>query len=492
MAERHDKQILFIRAIIFIVLSVVFVHSISAINASSSSYSIGMFGNGVISGSVSGSYSARFVTLESPGTRNAVSGSYLTNVGFFGNTGYHDSVRINSYSISPRSAVIGSTIGLYISALNAESVWAKITSPNGQQQILTLINNNLVNYLPSPSVVGRYNVIFYANSSDGATASVLDYFDLVEQPEEPDIPPSSGGGGGALIIQRNCTYIWDCTPWSVCSDGKQTRQCSNVGSCTGNENKPSEEISCTESLFDISLGIKDIKLLNNTLAFNIDLIEKMSNQKIDVHIKYSIIDSDNKEIYSQIETKAIDSALFYEKELKDLHLVDGEYILRVDVLYGNLQRAFAEQKFSINNIKIEGILGDRTITGKVTDLFFGDETDYKIYLWILLIVVLFLLRKKVSTVFGNIHSRLSGLDKQKHRHNSVRGLIGKKVYSESGDYLGKVEDIILGKSRIESLKIKLDQKHHKGKGIAISYNAVKSVKEVVIVQADVFHKMHAG
>lgn len=492
-------------AALYLIFIFFFIQSALAINASSTSYSIGMFGNGLqTSGSVSGSYSFRFVTLESPGTRNAVTGSYLTNVGFFGNTGYYESVRINSYSISPKSAVIGSTIGLYVSALNAESVWAEIISPNNQEQTLILINGDLVNYLPSPSVVGRYNVTFYANSSDGSVATILDYFDLVEQPEEPEQPGSpktgGGGGGGTTIIERNCTYIWDCTPWSVCSNGKQTRQCTNVGNCIGSENRPSEKINCTESLFDISLDTSDIKIINNTLAFKIDLIEKMSNQKIDVHIKYSIIDSTNNEIFSQIETKAIDGTLLYEKELRELNLENGDYILRVDILYGNLQRAFSEQKFSIRE-QTEILDSDKTMTGRVVDLFYNDEgPSYRSLIWILLVLLLFIARHKmyhalkaVISLFlkFRVHSRHLGI--KGSPHNSIMGLMGKKVYSESGDYIGKIEDIILGKGKIDSLKIKLSRRtHFKGKGILIGYNAVWSVKDVLIAHSGIIDKFEKG
>ncbi|MBU1103068.1 MAG: PRC-barrel domain-containing protein, partial [Nanoarchaeota archaeon] len=86
---------------------------------------------------------------------------------------------------------------------------------------------------------------------------------------------------------------------------------------------------------------------NNTLEFNVDLIERGGIEKIDVQIKYSIIDKDNNEIFSQIETKAIQGELNYDKRIEEVKLENGEYILRVDILYGNLQRAFAEQKFEI-------------------------------------------------------------------------------------------------------------------------------------------------
>src|SRR3989338_10261979 len=61
------------------------------------------------------------------------------------------------------------------------------------------------------------------------------------------------------------------------------------------------------------------------------------------------------EIFSQIETKATQSNLSYQKEIEEIKLVDGEYILRVDILYGNLQRAFAEQSFKVKGGELETI-----------------------------------------------------------------------------------------------------------------------------------------
>jgi len=161
------------------------------------------------------------------------------------------------------------------------------------------------------------------------------------------VTPSLGGGGTTTIIEK-CVYNWDCTPWGLCADGKQTRVCKNIGTCEGNESKPVEEMQCSEALFDISLNLKNIELTENkTLKFNIGLAEKIGVEKIDVHIKYSIIDKDDKEIFSQIETKAVQGKLNFDKETEKVKLPEGKYTLRVDILYGNLQRAFAEQKFEI-------------------------------------------------------------------------------------------------------------------------------------------------
>ena len=286
--------------LLIIFLFSIFLQSVSALTAESESYSVSSFGTGLqASNPSSETYQSSAISTTEASTRNAENDQFTTNIGFWSNTTYYVSVSIISYSISPRSAVVGSTIGLSISALNSQSVWAKITSPNSQEQTLTLINGQTVNYLPNPSVVGRYNVIFYANSSSGAIAGVADYFDLTEQTQSSS--SSSGGGGSGSTIIKSCTYNWDCTSWSLCSDGKQTRECKNTGNCVGTENKPKEETQCSEALFDVVMKFKNIELTSNdTLKFNVSLTETKGIEKIDVQIKYSIIDNKNNEIFSQI------------------------------------------------------------------------------------------------------------------------------------------------------------------------------------------------
>jgi len=119
------------------------------------------------------------------------------------------------------------------------------------------------------------------------------------------------------------------------------------------EGKPIEERICSDALFDLTLNLLITNYKNNTIKFNVDLTEKEGIDKIDVQIKYSIIDKDNNEIFSQIETKAIQGELNYEKEIEEVELADGEYILRVDILYGDLQRAFAEQKFEVKKGELD-------------------------------------------------------------------------------------------------------------------------------------------
>ena len=69
-------------------------------------------------------------------------------------------------------------------------------------------------------------------------------------------------------------------------------------------------------------------------------------------------------------------------------------------------------------------------------------------------------------------------------------LIGKRVYTDSGHYLGKVEEVIIKSNKIDSLKIRLDKKQKfVVKGVIIKYKGVKGVGHVIIVNKLVFDKI---
>jgi len=53
-----------------------------------------------------------------------------------------------------------------------------------------------------------------------------------------------GGGGGGAAAEEECTELWECTAYSPCSDGKQTRTCTDKNSCGTVENKPDTERAC--------------------------------------------------------------------------------------------------------------------------------------------------------------------------------------------------------------------------------------------------------
>jgi len=118
----------------------------------------------------------------------------------------------------------------------------------------------------------------------------------------------------------------------------------------------------------------------------------------------------------------------------------------------------------------------------------NDLLSYRNINWLIPIVLLIILgifRKKIIEKFKEITSKITA----KKDSNSVSGLKNKKVYTDSGDYVGKVEESILEKNKIYGLKIKLDKKFKYHKNILLKYEYVKNVSEVLIIDNKVIESL---
>ena len=242
-------------------------------------------------------------------------------------------------------------------------------------------------------------------------------------------------------------------------------------------------MQCSESLFDITLRLDDVKFTESgNINFNINLDEKIGLEKIDVHVKYSIINSTGYEVFSQIETKAVEKSLSYDKILDGFNLVDGDYILRVDVLYGNLQRAFAEQKFSILNGDLveEDNLG---ITGFVvsTEIILS---RLKFSFALLIVSILLLIGTYWFYSKGPFRNKGVGL------LSHVRGL---DVYTDSGMKIGRVYEVMILDNKIYGLMVVVDSSAPISlPKVMIRYEFVQSVHDVVVVNSRILEHNSGG
>ncbi len=86
------------------------------------------------------------------------------------------------YTIQPNIIVNGSNVSLMIDASDPSGVdrtWLNITLPDSTYQTIDLQNGVAINYTTT-SLIGRYNITFFANDTLGNEGNVSDYFNAQE------------------------------------------------------------------------------------------------------------------------------------------------------------------------------------------------------------------------------------------------------------------------------------------------------------------------
>ncbi len=123
------------------------------------------------------------------------------------------------------------------------------------------------------------------------------------------------------------------------------------------------------ALFDIKVDLKKGELdEKEALILYLDLINKARSGKIDIEIHYTIFDLESNILFDTSETKAVDGVLSYKKTFAELELGSGGYRIFVEIIYGDNQRASADQRFIVTK-KGEVIpLRGSSITGFVTNI----------------------------------------------------------------------------------------------------------------------------
>ncbi len=128
---------------------------------------------------------------------------------------------------------------------------------------------------------------------------------------------------------------------------------------------------------------------------------------------------------------------------------------------------------------------NKKITGFVSGT--GGESNGFVFILILFILLLFVFLFHKKDISLNVYSK----KRKKKTKNSVHSLNGKYVYDSEGEYIGKVKEIVLGGSKIDSLKIELNskiKKEKKLKGIIINYKDVIDVSEIVLIKGGCFER----
>jgi len=164
----------------------------------------------------------------------------------------------------------------------------------------------------------------------------------------------------------------------------------------------------------------------------------------------------------------------YKNKIKqNLNKIKTKHFLII--LFGFM---FTDLLFIVKNNMTGFAIGEGSKVNSYWD-FFG----FALIIGILAILV-FVFKKKLLEKIKIKRSK-------KYPKNSINGLIKRKVYSEDGDYIGKVEEVLLGGNKIDNLKIRLDKRYGKKiRGIIIKYKNVKGNGHVVIIDKKVLGKLN--
>jgi len=144
-----------------------------------------------------------------------------------------------------------------------------------------------------------------------------------------------------------------------------------------------------------------------------------------------------------------------------------------------------------------GLIGLFAVNAKITGLAVNNIFSINgfnlsfIFIIGILGFLIFLNKKQIKDLY--VSFTMFSKKQIKGFHVSLALLKKKKVYTGSGDYIGKVEDVILGKNKINSLKIKLDNKVKKKnkikfRGIIVKYKQVKGVGHILIIKEGILNK----
>ena len=271
--------------------------------------------------------------------------------------------------------------------------------------------------------------------------------------------------------------------------------------------KPGDKVSMEVTLYNTGTSFVKEAVMNYCIKGSNEEIIKCSNETIAVNPKTQLVKD-----------------LLVPTDLKN-----GEYYVDTEAYYGN-KTASSEDSFEVKSAVLN--IQNNVVTNNFLPISLG------IIILILLIIIIYRRRKaggmKHKTImpkarpmpsgtvnvdgerYLNIKPRtsedvreaaklrsyvlekdilagikkfLSKLHNKKYPRNSTIGLVNKKVYSDTGNYIGRVSDVIFEEGKIKSLKIRPDQRYNLGgRGIVIDYRHTRNVGEIIIVNGNILRE----
>ena len=399
------------------------------------------------------------------------------------------------------------------------------------QQIHTIV--------PSTTYIGETQITFLGTWSLTEKAGAQKTFTITSTPSSDD--GDTGGGGGGSITGKaieevicNSPYIryekgccLDFNNNSICDvdEEKQEPEFSPEDEQSKTEEElPSEKPSSLSNIFN-KIGQFFKPAFSYIKQKNLYFIIGFGSLIFILLLVIVIIKTSRKRKKSKL-ISGLETKLKHLKELKHKKKIsEKSYHTEKEELLQKINKILKNKHF-LSIIGIFGLMSLFTIFLKPTGITggvigVGEQTSINCWGVFAVIVILLLIGifgillyilKEIREIKAKINRKKSLLEnsiekeednenkylkeevikKGKYKTTKVSEMINKKVYTNSGYYLGKLKEIILDKNKIDSLKIKLDKKQKFDiKGIIIKYKNVKSIGHVVIVDSGVLDKINS-
>lgn len=163
---------------------------------------------------------------------------------------------IVSLELSPSSVTTGGGVDISGSVAfdNGSSVVEEdieLSLPENQTAEVELIDGGFSHPFAAPSTAGAYDVAASVLSEEnGQVYSAVEQL-TVTAPQQQGSGSGCGGGGGHSSSSSgsdgggSCSTDWQCTAWTACDGGEQTRICADMNHCSTEDAKKKETRSCT-------------------------------------------------------------------------------------------------------------------------------------------------------------------------------------------------------------------------------------------------------
>ena len=199
-----------------------------------------------------------------------------------------------------------------------------------------MINNNF-DYLKVLLIVGLLLVLV---SGAQAFSQITGYVPPIDETE-------------SIKGMEDCHYKWNCTEWFACINRKQTRTCTNIGTCPGTYRKPADVQKCLpdlpKQLFDIKLELENDIIYKPNEPTAWVTFESFGTEPAPVHVTYIILDELGDEIYSEIADLIVYTEEFIIKHFTDVYFNPGRYSLVLKINYAHNVKEEFRQDFEVRD-----------------------------------------------------------------------------------------------------------------------------------------------